>query len=135
MNLSVAYSLSRKHCPEFVICRSKVVLHPIRIDDVHVLDGLGKRNSSGQLEGNRTQAIVVQIDPAREGDNRVNLGPILFRQLIAEILPNLRITGVLKAEVVVEPARAIDEVVVELVELVAGHDKQLLASGDSIEQA
>ena len=69
-----------------------------------------------QLERNRTKAVII------------------LAQLILQILPNLMCSRVLKAKMIVEPARTIDEILVQPSQLIAGYNEQLLAARQPVEK-
>lgn len=76
-------------------------------------------------------------DPDLSGKlhNLLDLHVSLFLQLVAEIFPDGLRRGIIKTKMIVEPTRPVHDIAVETVQLVAGHDEQLLAAGRAVEEA
>lgn len=108
-----------------------VVIDP---DNVQIPDGTLEGLSVPDLKGNSPEAVVVQIDLSREFHHRVDLSMVLLRQFIQKVFPDLVRRRVVEAEMVMEAAGPVDQVLAEGMNVIAGDHEELFAAGKSVEK-
>nr|DAZ71222.1 MAG TPA: hypothetical protein [Caudoviricetes sp.] len=113
---------------------SKLIAGFVHIDDIQILDSLCEWSAQIQFKGDRSQTVVVQIDLARKIDHSWDLIVILLFELILEIGFDLVSARVIEAEVIVEAAGTVDQIIIQAIELVTGDNEQLFACAGTIEQ-
>ena len=105
------------------------------IYDIQIQDCLFERFSQAEFKGNSPQTIVIERDFFGKEDYFFDFCMVLIAQLVGEIFPNFLRGRVIESEVIVEPSRPVDQVVIQPVQIVTGNDKEFFAIGGAIKQA
>ena len=77
--------------------------------------------------------LRILIDFGGERDNLVNLVKPIFRNLIHHVFSDFRSRRIIKTEVVVETTGAVNDIVVQAIQLITSNNIEFLAAGSTIE--
>lgn len=111
-----------------------VIALSVEVDNVQIFDGFRERQSGVDFKGDGTQAVIIEVNATGKTDDGIDLVVIFRFELILHVGADFIGGGVIEAEVVVESAGAVDEEIIETLEIIAGDNKEAFAVGGAIEQ-
>ena len=100
-----------------------VILLIFRCHDIQINDGSGKVSTTIQFKSDSPQTVVVEACFPRKIHDLFDLSVLLFRKLVVKVLPDIFRCRVIKAEMIVKTARPVNNIAVQTVQFVAGHDE------------